>query len=232
VSRIYCIQHVPFESPAAIGDWAAAHGHELSVCRAFEGDPIAPPDRFDALVVMGGPMGVHDDARLPWLIEEKNGIQAAILAGRQVLGVCLGAQLIAHVLGARVHRNRFKEIGWFRVEATEAGRADGRTTLPPHFVAFHWHGDTFDLPAGAVHLARSEACEFQAFSVGTHILGIQFHLEMGPDAIDALIDNCGPDLGSGPYVQSPDEIRAGLRHVAESHALLDRLLDGWMKEDS
>ncbi len=232
MSRIHCIQHVPFESPAHIGEWAVAHGHELSVCRIFDGDAVAAPDRFDALVIMGGPMGVHDDARLAWLIEEKNAIQAAIIAERRVLGVCLGAQLIAHVLGARVHRNRFKEIGWFRVESTEAGRSHERYSLPSRFVAFHWHGDTFDLPAGAVHLARSEACEFQAFAVGAHVLGIQFHLEMGPDGVDALIDNCGPDLGSGPYVQSPDEIRAGLRHVAESHALLDRLLEMWLKEAS
>lgn len=230
--RIPCIQHVPYESPGRIAQWAAARGHELALVRAFDGEPVPSPNRLDALIVMGGPMSVHDEGRHAWLSDEKRAIQAALLAGKPVLGVCLGAQLIAHVLGARVHRNRFHEIGWFRVEATPAGRALAPAPLPSQFVAFHWHGDTFDLPAGAEHLARSEACEQQAFAVGRRVLGLQFHLEMTAEGIDALIEASRTDLGAGPYVQTPDEMRAGIAATAGAHALLDQLLDAWVGEGS
>jgi GMP synthase-like glutamine amidotransferase len=231
VSNIACIQHVPFESPGRVAEWAAARGHEWTRVRVFDGDAMPAAGDVDALVVMGGPMGVHDGEKFAWLPDEKRTIQRAILDRVPVLGICLGAQLIAHVLGARVYRNRFREVGWFPVEATDAGVSHDRFALPRRFTAFHWHGDAFDLPPGAVRLAGNAACECQAFAVG-RTLGLQFHLEITAETIDALAHHCKDDLNAGPYVQTVDEMRTRVGELAGTHRLLDSLLDGWMKEDA
>jgi len=231
VKRIHCIQHVPFETPARIAVWAHDRGLETLPTRVFAGEPLPASGEIEALVVMGGPMGVHEVERFPWLVEEKRLIEAVIRDDKPVLGVCLGAQLIADVLGARVYRNRFHEIGWFRVEATAAGRAHARFPLRAEFVPFHWHGDTFELPAGAVQLARSAACEQQAFAWGDSVLGLQFHLEMDAEGVAALGAHCGADAGSGPYVQSLEEMLSAPQRFAAAHAFLDDLLDHWKKEE-
>ncbi|MBK9134578.1 MAG: type 1 glutamine amidotransferase [Betaproteobacteria bacterium] len=120
--RIHALQHVPFEPPGSIEAWARRAGHALAVTHLHRGDPLPVVNGGDLLVVLGGPMSVHDEARYPWLVDEKRFIERTIAAGRRVLGICLGAQLIAHVLGARVHASDEKEIGWFAVEATAAAR--------------------------------------------------------------------------------------------------------------
>jgi GMP synthase-like glutamine amidotransferase len=225
--NIHCLQHVPFESPGAIATWALARGHEFTVTRLFDGEPLPAASAFDALVVMGGPMSVHDEGEHPWLRGEKHLVLAALESDRRVLGVCLGAQVIAHVAGSRVHRNRFQEIGWFPVEATGDGVA--KFGLPPSFPAFHWHGDTFQLPSGAVHLARTDACEQQMFTLGERVLGIQFHLEVGRDDIAAMIAHAGQDLPEGPYVQAADDMMsAAAASVEPSHRLLEAVLDRWI----
>jgi GMP synthase-like glutamine amidotransferase len=225
MSRVHCIEHVPFETPGRIADWVVERGHSFAGTRVYEKEPFPSLDAFDCLVVMGGPMGVHDDARYDWLQDEKRVIDAAIHAEKRVLGVCLGAQLVAHVLGARVHRNRFKEIGWFPVHSTEAARAPWG--LPKEFAAFHWHSDAFDLPKDAVHLARSAACENQMFAIGTSIVGIQFHPEMTRTGIAELIRHAAADLGEGPYVQSPSAMAGADRDFVGAHTLLDAILDRW-----
>jgi GMP synthase (glutamine-hydrolysing) len=230
MKTVHCIQHVPFEHPARIAAWAKERGVRLHAVHAYAGDPFPEPGEVDSLVVMGGPMGVHDESRYPWLVDEKRLIGAALAADKPVLGVCLGAQMVAAVLGARVYRNRFREIGWHRIEATAAGRRHERFPFPAEALVYHWHGDTFDLPAGAVHLARSSACEHQAFACGSNVLGLQFHLEMTPLEIDALITHCQDDMGNGPYVQAPRDMRAPEAHFAATHQLLARLLDGWKGE--
>lgn len=224
------MQHVPFETPAHIADWAAARGHALSMVRAFAGDPFPDLRAVRALVVMGGPMSVNDDARLPWLAAEKRLLGAAMEAGLPVLGICLGAQLVASVAGARVYRHREKELGWFPVHATASGAAHPRFALPAVFDAFHWHGETFDLPDGAVHLARSEACEQQAFAIGGRVLGIQCHLEMTPAAIGAMVEHAAADLAPGPFVQSPARLAGTADGISSAHAILDGLLDRWIEE--
>lgn len=230
MKRIHVIQHVPFETPAHIGRWAGERGLELEIVRLFDG--VAPPDADDveALVLMGGPMSVHDEMLFPWLAAEKRLVERVLRLERPVLGVCLGAQIIADVLGARVHRNRFQEIGWYRTEPTAEGRSHPRFPVGDAFTPLHWHGETFDLPAGTVHLARSAACEQQAFAWGARVLGLQFHLEMTPEGIQDLITNCAGEMGSGPYVQSPEQMIAAGGHVAAAHAMLEALLDRW-KED-
>ena len=148
---IHCLQHVPFEGPFGIADWAAARGHALRLTPLYDG--VAPPEPadFDWLVIMGGPMGVGDEGRYPWLAAEKDSIRRGIAAGKTLVGVCLGAQLLAEALGARVYRHREREIGWMPIDLTAAGQASPVFGfLPLSLPVFHWHGDTFEPPASAV----------------------------------------------------------------------------------
>ncbi len=225
MSRIHCIEHAAFESPGRIAEWATARGHEFTSTRLYDGETLPAAGAVDAWVVMGGPMSVHDDDKFVWLANEKRVLEDVLRLEKPLLGVCLGAQLVAHVLGARVYRNRFQEIGWFPVEATDAGREGWG--LPPKFVAFHWHGDTFELPRDAVHLAKSDACTQQMFAWGSRVLGVQFHLEPTAHGVAEFV-RCGEDLPEGPYVQSPTEMTASHRRLDDAHALLDRVLDRWI----
>ncbi len=193
--KVHCLQHVPFEGPGTIEDWARQGNHSLALTRLFTDEPLPNPDAFDWLVVMGGPMGVQDDSRFPWLTREKRFIEQAIRQNKTVLGICLGAQLIADVLGAKVYPNEHKEIGWFPIYRTDhADTCSVGQTLPEHLEVFHWHGDTFDLPAGSAHLARSAACENQAFLYADRVLGLQFHLETTMAGVQALVSRCAQDL--------------------------------------
>ena len=224
--RIRCLQHVPFEGPGAIGDWAATRGHDLATTEAWR-ETLPGVDSFDALVVMGGPMGVHDEADLPWLRGEKTLLRSAIDAGRMVVGVCLGAQLMADVLGARVYRNPHREIGWLPIDRTPAAKASGLFDgLPERPVVFQWHGDTFDLPAGAVHLASSEGCRTQAFLAGRRALALQFHFESTAAGVESLLEHCAGEMTPGPYVQTAEVIRAATADgVRRTNAWLFNVLD-------
>ncbi len=225
--RIACLQHVPFEGPGAIETWARARGHSFEVARLFAGEPLPRAGDFEGLVVMGGPMSVRDEAAFTWLALEKRLIREAIEAERLVLGVCLGAQLVAASLGARVYAGGRREIGWHEVRATPAAAASRLcSALPPAFSAFHWHGDTFDLPTGAVHTASSAAFAHQAFEIAPAVLGLQFHLEATPDGVARLLDACRGELaGGGAWVQSAEEMLGPGASFAVSTALLWRLLD-------
>ncbi len=203
--RAHYLQHVPFEGLGSIGPWLEAAGYGITSTRLFESPEFPDPADFELLVVMGGPMSINDQTDHPWLVEEKQFVCRAIEAGKAVLGVCLGAQLIASSLGARVYRNRCKEIGWFPVEGL---RSSGDTVFefPPSLKAFHWHGETFDLPPGAVRLARSAACENQAFQIGHSVIGLQFHLETTPQSAREMVVHCGEELIPSQYVQSKEGI--------------------------
>jgi len=226
-ARLHVLQHVPFEDAARIGAWAKERGLAVSRTPLFERDVMPGPDDFDWLVVMGGPMGVHGERRFPWLAAEKRLIGEAIAAGKIVLGVCLGAQLIADVMGARIHRHSHREIGWFPVRLTAEGEASPLFgALPREFTAFHWHGDTFDIPAGAVRTAESEGCVNQAFEYEGRVVGLQFHLESTAGSVKALVANCREEIVEGPYAQSEARILSPRESTVGLNAIMDRLLDG------
>jgi GMP synthase-like glutamine amidotransferase len=204
--KIHYLQHVSFEDPGAILSWGMRNVHTMSRTRFFHGESLPASHDYDLLLVMGGPMSVHDEKKYPWLADEKKFIHGAIATDKKVIGICLGAQLIADVLGAEVRKNKVPEIGWFSVTRTEFSDGSPFGMIPASFTAFHWHGDTFDIPVGAIRLAESEFCENQAFIYRKNILAIQFHLESTPQGIEQLIKNCPDDLIKSKSVQQPATI--------------------------
>lgn len=222
--RIHVLPHVAFEGPAAIADWAHARGHRLTTSRLDRREALPALDAVDWLVVMGGPMGVADVEAHPWIEAEVRFLREAFTSERRVLGICLGAQLIAHALGARVHPAADKEIGWFPVERVDVGEADVFDRFPPRFTPLHWHGDTFDLPPGAVHLARGPGCAHQAFQVGRRVLGLQFHLEATPASVEALVDHGFHEIGDGPWEMPAHEIRRCADRCAAAAPILHDVL--------
>jgi GMP synthase-like glutamine amidotransferase len=220
------LQHVPFEGPAAIGHWAVQRGAPLTLTRLFAREPLPPLEDIDLLVVLGGPMSVNDEAQFDWLVREKRYVRNAIASGKRILGVCLGAQLIASALGARVYANAEREIGWWPVSRTpEAATHPLAGHWPDQFTPLHWHSETFDLPAGAVGLAQSRACLHQAFAAGDRVLGLQFHLESTPESVQALAQYCPGDLAPGTYVQTAKAMLARLDRFQESNRLMTTLLE-------
>jgi GMP synthase-like glutamine amidotransferase len=229
--KIHYLQHEPEEGPGGIASWAAARGHTLAGSRLPAGDAAPSLDDADLLVVLGGGMSASDDARHPWLAQERRLIREQIDGGRGVLGICLGAQILAQVLGAAVTRAPEPEIGWFPVRKTAEGEAmalfDG---FPSTAEVFHWHGDTFALPPGAVRIAESKGCANQAFAFGSRVAGVQFHPEMTPAIARAIVAAEGAGLPAGRWVQDADGILAsdirfhGMRDGL--WALLDRMAAG------
>jgi GMP synthase-like glutamine amidotransferase len=224
VIRLHYLQHVPFEDPAGVFHWAAARGVPMTGSRLYETLSLPGAADFDALLVMGGSMNIYEDHRYDWLTPEKRFIAETIATGKIVVGICLGAQLIADVLGARVRLNLWREIGWLPVRRSESAGAWG-AALPAVWEAFHWHGDTFDLPHGAVHLAASTACAQQGFLFDERVLALQFHLETTPESARGLIAHCGRDIDGGPFVQTAARMLADPARFARANALMYRLMD-------
>ncbi|WP_456384356.1 type 1 glutamine amidotransferase [Desulfolithobacter sp.] len=226
---IHILQHVPFEGPGHILSWAEKNGHRVTCSRLFDNPALPAPETVDRLVVMGGPMNIYEHDRFPWLQAEKEFLANVIEGGGRVLGICLGAQLIADVLGARVHPGAHKEIGWFPVFLTpEARETRIFGFLEPELTVFHWHGDTFAIPEGSVHLARSEACQNQAFLYDDRVLGLQFHLESTPESVELITRHCQDELIPGIWIQNRSEIKEVPRELFQAinmamEGILDRL---------
>ncbi len=221
--RAHFLQHVPFEGPGSIEPWLVAAGYRITATRFFASADLPDPGEIDLLIVMGGPMSVNDD-RLPWLVPEKECIRRAIKAGKPVLGVCLGAQLIASAMGKAVYPNRVKEIGWLPIFGT-AHEDEAIFSFPPQAEVFHWHGETFDLPDGALHLARSRGCENQAFQLGRSVIGLQFHLETTPQSALDIVANCRDELQPAEFVQSEETIVAASAEKYQSiNSLMAKIL--------
>ncbi|WP_373497731.1 type 1 glutamine amidotransferase [Desulfococcus sp.] len=203
--RVRVLQHVPFEGIGSMAAWLSGRGAEVQYTRFFESPELPDPRGIGLVIAMGGPMSVKDEAQHPWLRPEKAFIREVLRRGIAVVGVCLGAQLIASALGAKVYPNAEKEIGWFPVAAVETAADVFR--FPREATVFHWHGETFDLPPGAVRLAGSAGCRNQAFQIGKNGIGLQFHLETTPESADRIIRHCRGDIVSGPYIQTEAAMR-------------------------
>jgi len=224
--HIHCFQHVPFEGLGNISGWAKDQGFPVTTTQFYRSTLLPDPASVDFLVIMGGPMSVHDTDECSWLETEKRYVRDMIRRGKIILGICLGAQIVAEALGGRIYPNDVREIGWFPVERTgEASTSPLGQAFPERFEAFHWHGETFEIPDGCVHLAKSEACENQAFSLGDNILGMQFHLDTIPESVGGLIENCGDDLAPGPFVQTAGEIWRDGGRIARIETWMRQILD-------
>ena len=219
--RAHFLQHVPFEGLGNIEPWLKAKRYEITVTQFYEQAQLPDPEKIDFLIIMGGPMSVNDERAFPWLVAEKLFIRNCIDAGKPVLGICLGSQLIANASGARIYQNHEKEIGWFPVQGVPS--ADSSVfRFPASVKMFHWHGDTFDLPPGAVHIARSEGCENQAFQIGKSVIGLQFHPETTFGSLMEMISHSGTELRLSKYVQSEKTILAAKK---EQYEVLKNLME-------
>jgi GMP synthase-like glutamine amidotransferase len=207
--HVHILQHVSFEGPGSIGDWLLNHRHEVTYTHFHNPDYSLPDLRdIDALIIMGGPMGVYDDDRYAWLTEEKNFITSAISQGKRILGICLGAQLMAFCAGAAVSVAPYKEIGWFPIYPTAeaAGISWFNTLLAGSPIVFHWHGDRFGIPPGSGNLAYTNANDNQAFSLGEQMIGLQFHPEITPDGLRQMVAHGRDELHPAPYIQEENTI--------------------------
>ena len=203
--NVHILQHVAFEGIGSIDTWLNQRNANIAYTRFYESIDLPALSKIDLIIIMGGPMSVHDELEFPWLVEEKRFLREAIRAGIPMLGICLGAQLLASALGAEIYKNSQKEIGWFDITNVQNSNV---FQFPDAISVFHWHGETFTLPEGAVQLARSAACEQQAFQFNDNVIGLQFHLETTPESINSMIQNCHSEIIPNTFIQSESAIQA------------------------
>jgi GMP synthase (glutamine-hydrolysing) len=218
--------HVPFEGPGVIADWASKQNHSLTFTRFYENDPLPDPTQIDMLLIMGGPMNVFDFHIHAWMQDEIDWVREFIEAGKPILGICLGAQIIAASLGVDVYPGKEREIGWYNLQFLPS-LGDFRIwkDLPATRKVFHWHGDTFPIPGGAIRIAESQAFPNQGFIYNAKVLALQFHLEVTSQGVRDLVDNCRGELVPGPFIQSETEILGESRYYKPNHKLMFQLLD-------
>jgi len=222
--RISVLQHADFEGPGEIEAWAGQRGHTVSTHHLYRGDPLPEFDAFDLLVIMGGEMNIYQYRDWPWLKAESAFIKEALAHDKPAIGICLGAQLIADALGARVVQNAEYELGWFPISWTDEARAMF-PGLPATSTVLHWHGDTFDLPPGATRMAVSEGCPEQGYVIPGKCLGLQFHMEVDPALVKFFVASQG-EWPSGRHVQKPEAILSeAASRCDQNRLLLHRMLD-------
>ena len=223
--QLAILQHMSHEGPAALLDWADARGHRAAIWPLYDSQSLPATGQFDGLIVLGGGMSVHDDDIHPWLEPERQLIRDALAAARPVLGICLGAQQLAHALGARVFPNDEREVGFWPIR-----RVGDVLPLPATMPACHWHGDTFELPEGAVLLASSAGCRNQVFVTGDGLgLGLQCHLEATAGWVDSCCTYDAQYLVPGRWMQDADRLRAERAAYSPMHAALFDLLDAFFQ---
>jgi GMP synthase-like glutamine amidotransferase len=224
--HIHFLQHFSHEGPGSISDWATGRKFSTSVTLLDSCEILPNMESFDWLIVLGGPMSVHDEHLYPWLVAEKNLIRQAMQEKKVVIGICLGAQLIAHVAGAGVGPNTQPEIGFYPVDFNENAKNDPVFRyFPKHLTTFHWHGDIFGLPENAVNMASSEITPCQAFRLGETIFGFQFHPECTIKSITSMIEYGKEELDPASYIQSEPEIRRLMNHIILNNTILHEVLD-------
>ena len=224
MATVHWLQHVPFEGLGSMETYLTEQGHDLFCTRLWAGDELPPIDAFSTLIVMGGPMGIYDHDQYPWLVAEKRFLSRVVASGTPVLGICLGAQLLADVLGAEVTSNWEKEIGWFPVRAVEELPESLDSIFPAEMNVFHWHGDTFAIPDDSTCLFSSTACANQAFLYKEQVIGLQFHLETTCDSAATLIDNCRDELVHGSWIMPEQEILSCVHGFQEINTYMSKLL--------
>jgi GMP synthase (glutamine-hydrolysing) len=218
--KVWVLQHIQVETLGTIAQALDTQGIAAHYVRSFAGEAV-PESMDDAagLIVMGGPMGVYEKDRHPFLRAEMRLIEQALKAEKPILGVCLGSQLLAATLGAEVKKGKIKEIGWYPITLSEACRSDPLwAETDPHFTAYHWHGDIFDLPRGAVSLASSALTECQAYRYGSNAYGFLFHMEVTDAIIEAMVRTFSVELqeqglDGGSIVAQAEEHLAPLQQI-------------------
>lgn len=217
--HIHVFQHVAFENPGHIVTWAEKNNYKITYSKLWE-QSIQQEDLDDSdmLLIMGGPMGIFDYDTHAYLKKEKDAIATYMQSGRKIVGICLGAQLIADVMGAMVYPGKAPEIGWMPVSFDDEN-------LPSSQIVMHWHGDTFDIPHEAKRIASSEITPNQGFVVGNSVLALQFHIEMTEEALKGMIENCGSELVKSEFVQTADEI---LENASKHLPACQSILEGWL----
>lgn len=230
--RFHILEHMPYERPGRLLDWAKRYNHEVTTTRFHAGDSLPKVKDVDFLVVMGGPMSVHDENKYPWMKDEKHFMRNAMHRGTKVLGICLGAQLAAECLGAKITPNKTKEIGWLPIEKVKSHPVT--QDLPSSLTVFHWHGETFSLPAHAVHLFESKHCPHQAFLWNDQVLGLQFHMEMNDSALADFQPHIMQETQkTSPSIQSWETIdKAQASHINQLGPLFDKLLNRFIETES
>lgn len=213
--RLHYFQHEPFEGLGLIEEWATSKGFSISSTHFYKNESLPKLKDIDWLVIMGGSMSVNDEEQLPWLIAEKAFVKSAIDAGKVVLGICLGAQMIANVLGSKVYPNDKKEIGWFPIIWNPEALANSKFKhIPPILNVLHWHGETFEMPKDALHLAESIACINQGFLYKEKVIGLQFHMEFNDKSTEEMLRYCSHELKENQYVHSAEKI------ISQNHNIL------------
>ncbi|WP_046242817.1 type 1 glutamine amidotransferase [Hymenobacter terrenus] len=218
---------MPDEGPGHAADWLHAHGHSLTLTHLFEPEPVFPAlADFDGLLILGGAMSVHDEENLPWLRAEKAFIQQVLRAGKVILAICLGAQLVAEALGGEVRPNHAPEIGFWTVRFSSKSLAHPLLRgWPEKATVLHWHLDTFTVPPGAMRVGMSVGCATQGFVWGDGIIGLQFHPEMTVSMVEQLIEFEGHEHAEEQeFMQTAEQIRAKLKSVWKGRKLLESLL--------
>ncbi|RXA19869.1 amidotransferase [Methanosarcina sp. MSH10X1] len=228
--KIQVLQHSAINTLGTIEEYAKIKDHRLESTRFYEPKSPPVPDSFDLLIIMGGPMGIYDYEENPWLRDEKVFIKQAIEAGKPILGICLGAQLLADILGARIYENRYIEMGWFPVRASGGeNKPEFLEGLPDEIMVFHWHSRTFDLPPGAVLLFESEGCKNQGFTYNGRVVALQFHPEVNEERIQSLIERFGEGIVEGPFVQKTQEMLGKREYLAGTKEFMFLVLDKFEK---
>ena len=229
----HCIMHVPFEGPGYVEEWFLSKGQELKIWPLYK-EPVLPhPEDVDFLVIMGGTMNIYETDLYPWLETERSLLQSCLDRGTRMLGICLGAQLLADLLGKKIYPCSHKEIGWFPLTLDRRIRSHSIfRTLPETMNAFHWHGETFDLPEGSIHIGSTEACPNQGFLYNQQVMALQFHLEVTAGILEELIQNCSHELDGSVFVQDAAELVKGLQNGPKNREILFGMLDDWLGDIS
>ena len=228
--KVLAIQHSAGDSPAAAGEIVRQLGHQLKIVRIDQGGEIPSSVDADALMMFGGATSLTGRHLQPWIEPERELIRGYVNEGRRVMGVCLGSQILASALGAKVRRNANREIGWHlvdRVNVDEDSAIVG--VFPDRFTALHWHQDTFGIPPDAEHILKSDGCDHQGFVIDDRVFGFQFHLEASERTVEIFLMVSEMHRQPARFVQTEQQIRAGIRpYLAKQNEILSNFLRTWL----